>query len=262
MVEYLNDLNYGAHKLTEINGKHQEALMDITVVKLPKGAVETRCETLKETAFLLLNGKLVIQWEDKRETVSRGSFFDEGAWCLHIPKDVKVQIEALADSEILIQGTENSRNFKSKLYSPQECTSEIFGEGVWNDTARRVVRTIFDYNNAPYSNMVIGETINYPGKWSSYPPHHHPQPEVYFYRFNKPQGFGVCLLGEAAYKIKNNSFAVIAGEPVHPQVAAPGYVMYICWMIRHLENNPWTSRINDPAHVWLFDKNVKIWPDK
>ena len=38
--------------------------------------------------------------------------------------------------------------------------------------------------------MVLGEVVNLPGKWSSYPPHHHPQPECYFYRFDKPMGFG------------------------------------------------------------------------
>ena len=30
-------------------------------------------------------------------------------------------------------------------------------------TAQRVIRTIFDYNNAVYSNMVVGEVISYPG---------------------------------------------------------------------------------------------------
>jgi len=25
-------------------------------------------------------------------------------------------------------------------------------------------------------------------------------------------------------------------------------------MIRHLDGNPWTDRIDDPAHVWLLDE--------
>ncbi len=33
--------------------------------------------------------------------------------------------------------------------------------------------------------------------------------------------------------------------------------MYYCWMIRHLDGNPWTDRIDDPAHVWLLDENRK-----
>lgn len=112
---------------------------------------------------------------------------------MHVPKNVGITVEASENSEILIQSTENLGFFEPKLYSPSECKSEIFGEGTWNGTARRVVRTIFDYKNAPYSNMVIGEVITYPGKWSSYPPHYHPQPEVYFYKFNKPTRIWIVL---------------------------------------------------------------------
>ena len=45
-------------------------------------------------------------------------------------------------------------------------------------TAQRQVNTIFDYDTAPYSNMVLGEVINDRGNWSGYLPHYHPQPEV------------------------------------------------------------------------------------
>jgi len=110
--------------------------------------------------------------------------------------------------------------------------------------------------------MVIGEVITYPGKWSSYPPHHHPQPEVYYYRFNKPQGFGCSIIGDEVYKITDSSMSIIPGGLVHPQTSAPGYAMYYCWMIRHLENNPWTDRIDDKAHEWLLEPDVKIWPDE
>ena len=110
--------------------------------------------------------------------------------------------------------------------------------------------------------MVIGEVINFPGKWSSYIPHHHPQPEIYYYRFNKEQGFGCSIIGDDVYKIKHNSYSIIPGGLVHPQVAAPGYAMYYCWMIRHLEGNPWTDRIDEEQHKWLLEKKVAIWPDK
>ncbi|MEL7655282.1 MAG: 5-deoxyglucuronate isomerase, partial [Bacillota bacterium] len=34
------------------------------------------------------------------------------------------------------------------------------------------------------------------------------------------------------------------------------------WMIRHLKDNPWTSRDNDPRYNWLLEKDVTIWPNK
>lgn len=262
MVHNIENLEYGENILCEINGKNKEMLMDITVDKLNKGEKREYFKADKEVAILLLTGKVKISWLSNSKVMERKSVFDEDPWCLHVPRKIGITIEVDENSEVLIQSTENSQFFEPKLYSPSDCRSDIFGEGTWNSTARRVVRTVFDYNNAPYSNMVMGEVITYPGKWSSYPPHYHPQPEVYFYKFNKPQGFGLCLNGDKAHKILDNSFATIIGGDVHPQTSAPGYAMYYCWMIRHLENNPWTDRIDVDEHKWLWDKDVKIWPEK
>lgn len=262
MVHNIEKLEAGENILCEVNGKNKEMLMDVIVENLDKDEKKEYLKANKEMAILILTGKFRISWPQNSMIFERKSVFDESPWCLHVPKNINVAIEVYEKSEILIQCTENVEAFEAKLYSPSDCRSDIFGEGTWNGTARRVVRTVFDYNNAPYSNMVIGEVITYPGKWSSYPPHYHPQPEVYFYKFNKPQGFGLCLNGDEAYKISDNSFATIIGGDVHPQTSAPGYAMYYCWMIRHLENNPWTDRIDVDEHKWLWNKDVKIWPEK
>jgi 5-deoxy-glucuronate isomerase len=126
------------------------------------------------------------------------------------------------------------------------------GETQWEGTAKREVLTIFDYQNAPYSNMVIGEVITKAGRWSSYIPHSHPQPEVYYYKFDKPQGFGASFIGDQVFKAADGSAACIPGGLTHPQTSAPGYNMYYCWMIRHLPKLPWTTRDNDPVHEWLL----------
>lgn len=261
MVGQIKNLKRGKNTLCEIDGIGGSMLMDIDVYNLSAGDEICISEENKETAVLLLTGEASLQWSNYEKIIQRKSIFDENPYVLHVCKGIEVKVKALSDSEILVQRTENDRSFSPKLYTPEECISEIFGEGVWGDTARRVVRTVFDYNNAPYSNMVMGEVINYPGKWSSYPPHHHPQPEVYFYKFDRPQGFGFCLLGEEAHLIKNNGFSFIEGGLVHPQTTAPGYAMYYCWMIRHLDNNPWTSRVNDEKHTWLLEDNARIWPE-
>lgn len=262
MVEELKKLKNGYNVLTEMDGKHKDMMMDIGIYKLEKGEEQVCIDDAKETAFLLLSGKILIKWDGNEKEIERHSLFNEDPWCLHVSKKVKVEIKALDDAEVLVQKTDNDKEFESKLYSPEDCRSDIFGQGVWNDTARRVVRTVFDYSNAPYSNMVIGEVITYPGKWSSYPPHHHPQPEVYYYRFNKPQGFGCSVIGDKVYKTTDHSMATIPGGLVHPQTSAPGYAMYYCWMIRHLKDNPWTDRIDDKAHEWLLEPDVKIWPEE
>ena len=261
MFEKLGNLQYGKNVLTEINGKHSNMLMDIYIEKLKKDESFKGFYTNKEMAILLIDGEVTFKYEGEEKTFKRTSVFDEEPTCLHVCKNVEVEVIAVSDAEILVQLTENEKSFETKLYTPQDTRTDIFGEGVWNDVARRAVRTVFDYDNAPYSNMVMGEVLTYPGKWSSYIPHHHEQPEVYYYKFNKPQGFGFSLIGEDAYKIVDNSFSAIPGGLVHPQTSAPGYAMYYCWMIRHLDNNPWTDRINLDEHKWLLEDDVKIWPE-
>ncbi|VYU34562.1 5-deoxyglucuronate isomerase [Clostridium tertium] len=246
----------------EMNGEHSNMLMDVKTYKIAEGELKELFEDEKEMAVLLIDGEGSFAWDDREEAIKRTSLFDEEPTCLHLSKGKKVVVKATKDMEILVQCTDNNDEFESKFYTPQNIKSDVFGEGVLQGTSRRIVRTIFDYNNAPYSNMVMGEVITYPGKWSSYTPHHHPQPEVYYYRFDREQGFGVSIIGDDAFVIKDRSAAFIPGGLVHPQTSAPGYAMYYCWMIRHLENNPWTDRIEDEAHTWMLKEDAKIWEGK
>ncbi len=262
MLIKLGQIKSGYNEITNMETKAQNMLMDVGIQKIAAGQAVTFQDSEKETAFLLMDGEVLFQWENQSKSAARVSLFDESPSALHVSKNMQVKIEAIKDAEVLVQKTTNPGAFEAKFYDREDCVSEILGENVWNDMARRVIRTVFDYTNAPYSNMVLGEVVNFPGKWSSYIPHGHDQPEVYVYRFDKESGFGAGFIGDDVYKIENNSALCIPGGPTHPQVTAPGYPMYYCWMIRHLENNPWVGRTNDSRYEWLLEKDVKIWPEK
>lgn len=104
---------------------------------------------------------------------------------------------------------------------------------------RRDVRTYYDYEIRPDSNMVLGEVVNQAGKWSSYPPHYHPQPEVYFYFFQREEGFGAGWADGKPYELRNHGCLIITDNYPHQQVMAPGYPCCYIWGIRHLDGNPW-----------------------
>jgi 5-deoxy-glucuronate isomerase len=108
--------------------------------------------------------------------------------------------------------------------------------------------------------------IGVPGKWSSYPPHHHPQPEIYHYRFLPEQGFGFTVIGDKPYLIKDKDTILIREGEVHPQVTAPGYAMWYLWVIRHLDGAHYGPATNTPVfvdeHKWVMGDENKIWqPD-
>jgi len=244
----------GEKIVCEIDGKNADMLMDISVYKLENGEKLVLHKEEKEMAVLLTSGKIIYEWEGKTEKASRKDVFSEAPFCLHTCKGKTVVITAEAESEIIVQATDNEKEFPSVFYKASDCKIELMGATQWEGTAKREVLTVFDYQNAPYSNMVIGEVITKAGRWSSYVPHSHEQPEVYYYKFERPQGFGASFIGDKVYKVTDGSAAMIPGGLVHPQTAAPGYNMYYCWMIRHLKDNPWTSRDIDPDHAWLLEE--------
>lgn len=241
----------GVKVLSRAGDAVNDMMMNITVYRMKAGEERAFLREKEEMAVLLVTGDVTFSWNGQTKTGHRDSFIEEGPYCLHTPKGVAVTVRANFDSEVLVQTTENLRNFDPVFYRPEDCRDDIFGLDVFDNKMKRTVRTVFDYKNSPYSNMVNGEVINHQGGWSSYTPHHHPQPEVYYYRYERPEGFGACFLGDDVYKIKDGSCACIPGGVTHPQVTAPAFPMYYCWMIRHLEGNPWTDRIVDPRYTWI-----------
>lgn len=244
-----------------------QTFMDFGFVKLGPGDQWIH-EGDGECAALLMTGAVTFQWDTdagkSSENLQRRSIFDEDPGCLHVPSKIPLEITGRdPGAEVCVVRTDNPQTFPAHLYSPEECRSEHRGAGTMRETSTRIVRTIFDTENAPDSNLVLGEVINYPGKWSSYPPHHHPQPEIYHYRFKPDQGFGFGMLGpERAVQIHHGDTVIIPGGQSHSQTSAPGYAMYYIWVIRHLKGNPYGTPTFEPQHMWLKDpaNETKIWP--
>lgn len=242
----------GEKILCEEKGKNSHMLMDVWVQKLGAGQKLVIVVHSQEAAVLLLAGKVTFSFEGRTESAERRSVFLDKPYCLHCCRGKEIVVAAQEDSRLLIQKTTNSNVFDTVFYTPQMCTLQEFGREQWEGTAHRQVLTVFDYENAPYSNMVMGEVFHKPGCWSSYPPHFHPQPELYYYEFDKPQGFGVGFDGDQCFRVEDQGCLAITPMHPHQQAAAPGYRMYYVWMIRHLEGDPWRkTRIVDPAHEWL-----------
>ena len=243
--------------LTTYTNEYSDMLMDIRVYKVNKGEKRSFVGESEEVALLLLNGHLDIECDGLKIDAKRRSVFLDGPYAAHVSRNKTITVKALEDSEILVLKTHNDKDFDSKIYKPEDAPWNYSNKGKYNNTAARRVNTIFDYDINPKSNMVLGEVLNDPGNWSGYLPHRHPQPECYYFLFDHEEGFGASFVGDEVYKSTNRSFSAIPGGKLHPQVCAPGYQMYTCWMIRHLDGNPWlqTSRFEDDTFLWLKDAN-------
>lgn len=252
----------GYNSITELNGKHSDMLMDFGILKMDKDFSYCDQNNL-EKAYLLIYGEVTFTWDDQKVTVTRNNCFDDAPYCLHVPPATFIEVTSLSeDAEIAVFRTNNEDTFESKFYTPDEVRSEMRGKGTMKEASTRNVRTIFDKENTNKANLVLGEVIGYPGKWSSYPPHHHPQPEIYFYKFNPSHGYGFSEHGDEVFKLEENVTIKVMPNMTHPQVTAPGYAMYYLWVIRHLENEPYITPTFVDKHKWVMKEEAKIWPDK
>ena len=244
----------GEKLIMDRKGIYMDMMMDMRSYLMKAGDVRSISSGEDELAILLLKGRLELKFAGQTHTVQRGSFIEENAVCLHVCHHTDVSVLALDDSEILLIATDNPRDFAPTLYRQEDNHVNAACDGMWENTAVRDVRTVFDYGNAPYSNLVLGETVMRPGRWAGYVPHYHEQPEVYYFRMENPDGFGASFVGEEVYKIKDGSFCAVGPNLVHPQVAAPGYPILFVWVIRHVEGNPWVREAckNEDVHQWLL----------
>ncbi len=249
----------GEQLLTTYDNEYRDMMMDIRVYRMKAGDKKEFSFAGEETAVLLLSGKLTYAWDGNEKTVSRKDVFTEGPWAIHVSQDTAVTVTAEEDSEILVQRTKNEASFAPKLYAPEDAPWKYSCKGKFGNVAKRRVNTIVDHDINPASNMVLGEVLNDPGNWSGYLPHRHPQPETYYFKFDHPEGFGASFVGDQVFKSVDGSFSAIPGGELHPQAVAPGYQMYTCWMIRHIDGNPWlqTDRCEDERYVWLHDADIK-----
>ncbi|MEN6491676.1 MAG: 5-deoxy-glucuronate isomerase [Rectinema sp.] len=289
VLHHSGDYADGYELLVLRDSEKANMMMDFASLSLKEGAI-WRSNSKDERALLLAEGSVEIMVGEKVEWIgagegrtpdrspvsveslaekgtriraSRVSLLEENPAVLHLPAGTDVAVKALSERALLyITATVNGTRFAPRLYLPYECQVEYRNEGTMQGTGTRIVRTVFNKNNAPWSNLVLGEDINLPGRWSSYPSHHHPQPEIYHYRFFPSQGFGMTALGTEAYQLHDRDTLLITDNKDHPQVAAPGYTMWYLWVIRHIEGNPYISPEFNPDHVWVDQPGAKIWDMK
>lgn len=233
--------------------------IDFGITRLSAG--ETLSEkNVKETVWVLLSGSAQLDYQGARVTIARASLFDQLPSALHLGPNTLVTLRALdAGAEFAVVRTGNENLFAPRLFLPGELSTEYRGRGLVQDACLRQVRLIFDQAARPKSNLVVGEVVNYPGRWSSYPPHHHDQPEIYHYRFTEPAGYGHAELGEMVVKVRDGDTTLIPPGLDHAQVSAPGYGMYYLWLIRHLPGNPYTGFTFTEEHRWTLDPAKQGW---
>jgi 5-deoxy-glucuronate isomerase len=219
------------------------ALLELTAE--PSGAIETLLEpsadgrlgvartsgptrgaTGAAAAWLLVeggHGRLTVG-ERTIDVAGRDDVFHEPGWSAVLFGRTAFALDDNLRATIVWRASD--RIGQARFVDPKDVADERRGEG----TTRRRVRTYV--GEGP---LIVGETLNPPGLWSSYPPHRHEHEEIYLYRFDPPDGFGLQMRSEHdgdehAVVVRDGRIERITSG-WHPVVAAPGSTMYYLWAL-------------------------------
>ena len=110
----------GEKILTTYDNEYKDMMMDIRVYQMKAGEKKSFQKCGEETAVLLLKGSVSMQAEEKSIACSRKDVFTEGPYCMHVCKGTEVTVEAMSDTEILVQSTKNDKEFETKIYKPED----------------------------------------------------------------------------------------------------------------------------------------------
>lgn len=226
---------------------------------------------------VLAGGGTALYWsagQERQRSFRRSSLLDERptAFTFSTGTGWVIRADENLGLELAVVRTENAKEFSAQIIRAEDVSDEERGQGLAGGTMHRKVRAVFGDPLAPVvipeSELIVGEVVTFPGRWSSYPPHGHPHPEMYYYRFPEG-GFGVSVLGDGAQPdaatgriVRDGDVEQILDGFGHAQTAAPGYPMWYLWVVRHLPGNRYEG--NPPfsfyeAHEWVNDPDAEIW---
>ena len=224
-------------------------------VKLDAGGSATFKLADEESIVILQEGRGTFAAGGKTWPVNRASVFAEKATGLYVPPGAELVARAETPLEAVIFSTPAPAGGEPALITPDEVQANARGKGVYT----REVHNIF-VDDPHARRLMVGETYNPPGHWSSYPPHKHDgrdgEPtleEVYYYRVDPPQGFGQQMLytndGECVTHSVRDGDTVLLPYGYHPVSAPPGYRLYYLWGMAGQQRK--LALHEDPAHTWI-----------
>jgi 5-deoxy-glucuronate isomerase len=194
---------------------------------------------------------------------TRPAIFDGPPVALYLPPGTRLELTSpRGGARLALFSAPPAGDRPLRQVHPDQVSVRTVGRDAWS----RRVCSVVDQRVA--SRLLVGETINQAGSWSSYPPHKHdtavpgrevPMEEIYHFMVRPSGGFGLQMVYTAPdalqpfehiYRVRDGDTVVIP-RGYHPVVAAGGYQLAYLWAISgdRVDYGAWCD---DPAHAWLL----------
>jgi 5-deoxy-glucuronate isomerase len=231
--------------------------LSIARLRVEAGARDEYRADDEETIVVLQEGAGRFEVNGREWPVSRASVFAERATALYLPPGATLRVTATSPLEAVLISAATKAGGEPALVGPDDVRVNPRGKGCY----AREVHDLF-VTDPHARRLMVGETYNPAGNWSSYPPHKHDGrdgesilEEVYYFRVDPPQGFGHQMIytadGESVTHTVHDGDAVLLPYGYHPVSAAPGYRLYYLWAIAGAERK--LAVFEDPTHRWIHN---------
>jgi 5-deoxy-glucuronate isomerase len=214
-----------------------------------------------EMCIVPLRGSATITSGDEEWTVSRpGTMFDGKPTSLYLPVGTTFTAISEEGAELAVTLSRAEKQFPAKLIEPDDVAVEIRGAGNAARQINHIIKPDF-----PADNLLVVEVFTPSGNWSSFPPHKHDVSqmpaeadleEIYYYRINPDDGFGLQRLYFAdgsfdhAWVIKDGDLLLVP-EGYHAFAVAHGYTGYYLNILAGDEPERTMQPADDPAYAWV-----------
>lgn len=257
-----NDLRGGSGVLIDVDIERAGwEYTGLTVVRLATGEAWTRSTGLDEVGLVPLGGRCSVTAEGQTWTIGeRSSPFAGPPWALYLPRESVFEVIAESPLELAVTAARAERRLPPKLVTPRDVRVEIRGAGNAARQINHIIEPSFEADR-----LLVVEVFTPSGNWSSYPPHKHDVhdmpheadlEEIYYYRIDGPEGFGLQRLHtadgqiDAAFVIHDGDLLLVP-EGYHTFAVAPGYTGYYLNVLAGDEPVRTMQPRDDPAHAWI-----------
>ena len=220
-------------------------LLDFAFLRLNTGESYSAEAGEREFLAVILGGKASFQVNGKRfeKLGGRPNVFSGKPYSVYIPAGASYTIEANTPVEIALPNAPSDLKIEAYVIEPSQVVNGVWGAANFRRYYQQIL-TLVSQPDLPARRLIVGETFTPSGNWSTYPPHKHQvddlpreayHEEMYYFRVNPPDGFGICHYyneqgEEENFTVRDNSIHMMP-YGYHTVVSAPGYTTYYMWFL-------------------------------
>ncbi len=243
-------------KINELT-KNRMAILDFELLELEAGGKKTWISDEFEAVFVIIEGGCSLDASGIGTVeMKRKNVFDSPPSAVYIPPKCPVSITASLPTMVAVCKARADEDNVPVFVPAADVKEEWRGK----EGYKRKVSNILNIETKT-QRIAVGETINLPGNWSSFPPHKHdeyvpgkevPLEEIYFFRIRPEKGFGIQRIYSAdrktdqCYAVKDKD-CVFIPSGYHPVANPPGHELYYLWMLAG----------NERVYIWNTDPDFK-----